>query len=319
MPKPNRTPSPAGWHFLSTFNLCKYKFYLAEVIGLESRKLPRALLFGTAIHEGLAAGFKALQARLASTPQAFAEACIDQALSSLKQLEDRYQDYSEYRKDLDRAEPLLDAYARKWFKQDSAKRVLEVEKEHSIPLPSGFFYTVRIDAILQREDGSIEILEHKTSSFSSLATLYSVMSGGQSYAYLHAAKHLFPKAKRIQLVPDVLFMSKAGSERTITCERGRPIEHSQASLDDFAEELESILLDINSRVEAVQTGLAKPHQAFPRSREPGICLSYNHPCEFFDICLLANPASSAPEFGFSFRSQPGQDKAKKKKGGKHGQ
>jgi len=299
-------PSPVGWHFLSTFQLCKWKFYLSHVESIEPKTLPRALLFGSACHEGLAEGFRKLSS--CKTVSAWSDVLVKAAKKALEASQDRYQSYEDYAQDSARISPLLAAYAEKWFKVDKPKTVLEVETEHKIKLSSsGHFYTVRLDAVLKRPDGVLEILEHKTSSYSSLATQYAVFTGGQGFAYLYAAKKLWP-GKKIVLVPDVLFMTKAGSARSILLERGRDIEHSDSSLQDWAEEALSTILDISERAQAIESGQAKPWEAFPRSREPGVCLAYNHPCEFFDICLFRS-FSSINQLGFR-RKPKDQNKTK---------
>lgn len=287
--------SPAGVHFLSSSRLCGHKHFLSYVLGLKPQTYARELLAGQAFHRAKEVFYLAPKARMRSAVRA--------GLDLLAELEPLYARASDYEVDAQRLEPMFEKWVEVFGAQDLREfDVLDVEKVHVVPLDHDFFLTVRMDVLVRfkKDKKHLRVMDTKTTAYSLDAQIESVRIGGQSRAYLLAARHLHPSAREIDMVADVVYLPKNSMDPArVECKRGDPILLPEHELRIFAEEAEQTLRENSARVQAFFSGEAPDHKLFPRVREPGICRSYNRPCEYFEICgLHLRPGEDV--FGFEW-------------------
>jgi len=295
------TASLVGWHMIQDARLCEWRFYLKNVLGLRPSFYARALLFGQAFHAGKALFYERGLPKGGSNA-ALVKASVEAGEILLHDVRDLYENSDEYAQDVARVGPLLEVWARTQGLGDLASwKVLEVEREHRLPVgESGYFMTIRPDAVLGRED-EIRVMETKTSGFSVQSAIWGVETGGQVLAYVEGVRRAYPKAKRVVMVPDVAFWRKGNLEpRNIVCERGRPLSPSPEDTQVFLEEVEATLRAVSEKTALLfARGGEKPHTLFPRVREPGVCTAYARPCEYWEACRLS-PRPGDRVFGYTW-------------------
>ena len=145
---------------LKTWRRCPREYRFRYVDLLEPVNQDDVLRFGSLFHVGLEFWWRALMHGLVTDPARLVELAIE----SMRGVAGDFDAY-----DLARAEELFIAYAVRWA--DQGFEVLAVEVEFQAPLinpdsgqPSRTFRQAgKIDAIVRRPDGSVWVVEHKTS------------------------------------------------------------------------------------------------------------------------------------------------------------
>jgi hypothetical protein len=161
---------------VSTFLECRrrWTFHSRNAMGLEPSQPSRALLLGTAVHEGLAAYYKGLQDGLSPVQSGFTGMFTKswgEQLSSygIPQIRMKNADgvFDDLQTELTETKALglgmLAQYAQWAPKHDAGWKVLAVEYPFEIPIDfSGTTFSGVIDLVVQDAIGRLWVVDHKT-------------------------------------------------------------------------------------------------------------------------------------------------------------
>jgi len=279
-PVVKRRESTLGFHYFNLFQCCPRKFYFKYFKRFVPKYINRALIQGSAFHEGKAAFYLSRSKSLKTREQV----AIQTALKVLEESRGELEDEETY-KDIEFRVPNMLHYwiAEMGIADLSNYKVIAVEKQLTVPIQNTpYSMTVRQDAILQdKQNGLIYIFETKTSGFSHRLTSEAVFFGDQATAYIWAAR----KGLGLDIfgvVPDITYWNKNSTALTnIQNIRGDIVTRSEYALESFEKMTAQILTEINQKAQAYKAGY-DPWILFPRNCY--YCLSYSVKCDYSGIC-----------------------------------
>lgn len=289
------TASRAGYHYLSTYQSCRWRWYLHHVRHIIPEKTSRYLLYGQAFHAAMEAFYR----REVTTQAAF----TDVGVEWLTDLKPQYEKLDQFTEDLVKMRVMT---AEWWntFAADEFEKydVLAIEEEMLIMLPGGFVMTVRPDVVVQsKEDKSILLFEHKTTSRSVHEMARSVACQQQVDAQLLGLKGWLkerdiPTSLIVGVVPNIVY-SRQSVKRA---ERTAPIMRSVKELADSQLSFAGLFSEIGQKVTSLQHDEGLPAEAL-FDRNGAWCAQFG--CEYESICR-ARFTSPPPGFVLE-RSQNG--------------
>ena len=277
--------SHSGFSYYSIYQHCSRKFFLRYLVGLQMEFTSLPLLNGSAFHEGKAVWYET--------------GSMDKALRKVKsELKSRRREFridEEYEMLQNRTSILLQQWIMEWGELDlKTYKVIEVEQMFEAPLPNGFIFTIKPDALLQRRDNSkAYIHETKTSGFSAISAMEGVLAGDQATSYIWALGKKYPKLKIEGVIPDISYWNKKSVDPfKIRNERGTLVKRSPEQLEEFEIGTMNVLSEISQKAKAVRDGI-HPIAAFPRCTH--WCNSFFSHCEYYDICRTDFDYDSVPK------------------------
>jgi hypothetical protein len=245
--------SPAGFHMVSYYNENPYGWYLRYIKGYRPIHTKPPLIMGGALHSAAEAAY--LYHDREKTLKTY-----DQILRSRRK---EYAEEEAFHKDLADGSAMLPVWYDTWVDRDFAEYdILEVEKQHEVPLADGsLFLTVRPDQVFRRKsDGKIYVKDIKSSRWS-ITKAHEYLSGmDQSTCYLWAAKKLWPKNIIAGLMSDIMYKNRS----VVKAERPGVVFRTDANLAEFELEIIGLVTEMNQKVEALAHDYPVP-MLFPRN------------------------------------------------------
>ena len=269
------TQSRCGYHFLSSYQSCRWRWYLNNVRHISPNKTSRYLLFGQAFHAAKEAFYK----RETPCKADFVAAGYDWLVS----LKDQYDKADHYEDDLKK----MTTMANEWWNTFAVDEfntydILLVEEEIVIPLPGGFAMTVRPDVMVQhKEIQQINLFETKTTSRSVHEMAHSVACQQQvdtqiMGAHVWLEERGIPTTLLIGVVPDIVYTRQSVKR----AERTAPINRSKKELADSKLSFAGLFSEIGQKLESIKADTMPPEALFDRN---GVwCAQFG--CEYESIC-----------------------------------
>ena len=285
-----RRESWCGFSFLNSYQTCNWKFYIRYILGIASPFTAPPLLFGGAIHESKAVWYKTGSEN--KTLRALQR--------SIEERETEYQNPEGSDSDILYGELLMRAWIQEWGKDDfKFYDILSVEEPCNAILPNGYKISMRSDVILRsKQDGRTILGETKTTRFSVAVTEAGVQNSDQITLYLWVLRKAHPEWDIEACMADIMYQNHG----VVKCPRTDLIFRTQADFLHFELQTVTLLSEISQKIRALNDF---PHaQLFPRHAAPGVCTSFNRPCEYQDICRSRLIGGHAPE---GFRLDPWVD------------
>lgn len=263
-----RESSESGFHFIQAYIRCQRQFYHTVIDKLGLTRMAPPLVFGTAIHEGLAEYYKDFPKFIWTIRLGRAKVKFAQAMAEMK---GEYEDFSKYEGDLQKGHDLLADYAAKygaidqnWFAEIEG---IEEQLETKI-LPTSDVFTGRIDLRYINQDGRRYIMDHKTTNWflDKLIKTLSVSDQATGYIWLWNKKH--PDAPVDGLVYNVL-----GNKEFVR----HLVSRSELQLQEFERKAAIVLDEIARKVNS-------PVENWIKNTDN--CYLYNRQCDYYDLCFL---------------------------------
>lgn len=182
-------PTEVDYTSLSTFLVCRKKYYWRIVRGIVWKQPPLAAEFGRCIHLALDVWHK--ERDLDKTTKAFTDVFVESP--------------DDEKRTLAVGRKLLSLYAEKY--EHEGFKVLACEQEFNVPLPlPPFSLRGRIDKIVEW-DGAVLVLDHKTTSRLGGEFFYKIKPNMQFDGYIYGARQIgYPTCSGVVL--DALLVAK---------------------------------------------------------------------------------------------------------------
>jgi len=189
MSETRECPTTVDYTSLSTFLVCRKKYYWRIVRGIVGKKPPLAAEFGKCIHLALDVWHK--ERNIDKAIEAFCTTFVESP--------------DDEKRTIAIGKKILSLYSEKYAHEGF--KVLATEQEFNIPLPLPPFRLVgRIDKIIEW-DGAIMVMDHKTTSRLGGEFFYKIKPNMQFDGYIYAARQIgYPKCTGILL--DALLVAK---------------------------------------------------------------------------------------------------------------
>lgn len=292
MAKKKSGASSAGFHFYNLYQCCPRKFFIRWVCRIDTKHLPKALIYGAAFHEAKAEYYRTGDRTKATK----------KGLAYLTANKKEYEFQEDFQENTFRLPIALNKWVQTYGIDDlSMYDPIFIEEEMEVNL-HGFRFTGRPDTVLKgKKSGKIYVMETKTSGFSKDVTLNAVYFGDQATAYFMLMKDKIGKVPD-GLIPDVLYWNSKSNSSSSTPEavRGSVVKRTEEDIHHFRLGIMQVFSEIAQKVEAVKQG-ADPFQLFPRNGY--YCTSYGKPCEFADICRMNLKAGMKAPSGYRIDKQ----------------
>jgi len=285
MKEQKRRESASGYHFYNLYQNCPRKWYIRYLMRLEGEFKAPPLMLGSAVHEGKATFYQS----------GSIDKGIKAFLRDLKANQGSYEDIDDYDLAKRRGVDML----KKWYVAHGADdlsryKVVAVEEELIAKMPNGFILTSRLDAVLQRNRSSeMFIMETKTTGYSAIMADRFAQASDQLTTELYAAWRARPKWPIVGVIPDIMYENR----HKVECIRGDIVARSQSELREYEQGTMGVLSEIAQKASAWRSRRYPPESLFPRNTS--WCLSYNHKCEYYDICRTVLSEKGEPPFGFT--------------------
>lgn len=276
---------------LTTYLECPRKFFFQYVLHFRSSRPSIHLVFGSAWHYGLETTYAELKAGTPLTPADAREISI-RAFNALWSLEGEphFEPDLVYPKSPARAADMYDRYWKQHLDSDLEKTVLGVESPFTIDLsvitPGMPNYIGRLDLVFEHQDGSLEVVDHKTASSINKITGPGFNSSFQTDGYLTAGHMFYDK------LPEVTYRVALCQKTKIAFE-DFTFSKRQSALDRFLQDLINHCSSIINNLKLLEIDQDKSSDksyimpAF--LRKPGYaCTSYFSTCPYFDLCNFRN-------------------------------
>lgn len=297
-------PERIDFTTLSTFLTCPRRGFFKHILGWTPEGPGnKHLIFGRAIHAGLEAMYKTIQAAQTSgviVPTAELISATAEGFDTCwNSVPDMPSDDEMEPKTWSNGQELLKLYVKKHGEMDQKEiEVLTVETIGSIPLTFKYndtpvVYITKIDLVGKTNEGRmLEVLEHKTASMFSEAILtgFSMSYQGEGYlTYLHSlSEDIKTRAvfNLLQLTKHKRDFYRHPISRKLNLSNRFIIEVS-----DWAEYIIHSMVGVEEWKETNKNYM-DPNVFFPWfPRTPGTpCTTYMRKCEFADLCFSApNP------------------------------
>jgi hypothetical protein len=175
-----------------------------------------------------------------------------------------YEDPDRWSKDFEDGSAMLRFWADRWLEHDKTSfRVLHVEDKFAVPLPNGYYMTVKPDLIVEdkQDPGKpIRIIDHKSSRWS-MGKAHDYLAGSdQPTSYIWATSQLYPGRKILGVESDVLYKNRS----KVDAQRVGIVQRSKRELAEFQLEMIGAISEIAQKVKGLQQGWP-PHLLFPRN------------------------------------------------------
>jgi hypothetical protein len=312
-----------GSHFLGDWDSCQKYWWLRHRAphpeggtGVIPHYAAKPLHIGGAMHDGLAyylaSGAGDGKYNLDEGMRGIAEKLVKN--------ERNFQDKSEQHEVAVECQQLMEDY-HEWYgpggkRQDFPEmRVLVdsegpvIEREYHLPLGDGFYFTCRVDAIVQYQDW-LYVLEHKTSSPYRFSRLLTVMrTDSQGSGECAVLRHHFPDRKIQGVLLNVLVKGASRSKNAKVPQFARDaISRSDEQLKQFEWDVHRKLRLIQDRWGAYESLVADGETPWNAARHcfdlggtsNGKCYEYRA-CEYMQLCsnlgkeeLLVNASTFKP-------------------------
>jgi hypothetical protein len=264
---------------------CQRKFFIKYVIRPAPKYISPALLYGTALHEGLATFYKTKSVAKAKA----------KALSEIKKVQSLYEHDADFRIALYRLPVLISHWAMaQGFPDLERYEILGVEEDFREELPGlpGFYFTGRMDLLVRdKTDGNVYVVDHKTSSSSKDITRDGLTYGDQATGYIWLAQKKL-NVPIAGMIGDILYWHKnATSEANIDCFRPPVITRNGHEIRAFLLGLQQIFSEISQKVAAYRKGYDEDG-LFPRNTF--YCVSYGKLCEYATFCRTKMKPNAMP-------------------------
>jgi hypothetical protein len=164
-------PEKFDYTALSTFLVCRKKYYWRMVRGLVGKRPPLAAEFGRCIHKALDVWYKTHDKK--ASKEAFSSTFVES------------QDDDKRTQAV--GAKLLDLYFEKY--ENEPFKVIASELEFNVPLLGNISLIGRIDKIIDWE-GAIYVMDHKTTSRLGYEFFYKIKPNMQFDGYIYAARKL---------------------------------------------------------------------------------------------------------------------------------
>lgn len=262
--------STAGWHFLNTYQNCRWRWYLKYIKGYEPQFTGKALLFGSAMHE---VG-EAFYLNPGMTRDEFTR--LGSMLVASKK--GQYEKDEDFEADLARMPIMAGAWYDKWALSDMENYdILEVEQEHVIDLPGGYKMTVRPDTVVRHKStGLVNALERKTTASSVGGMTKSVSCQSQVDVQTIALTSKYGK-DFAGVVPDIIYRRAQGP---CQCERPPAVMRSARELAESKLNFAGLFKEITQKSLAIKDPSVPPELLFDRNG--AWCAQFG--CEYLGIC-----------------------------------
>jgi hypothetical protein len=290
--KPERSASPAGFHFYNLYQCCERKAYIHfGPPRLEPLYVARPLLAGSAFHAGKADFYRTGKGKLAL------KTVRDELMLRKTEFESR----AEYLLALERTPAMLASWISEYGHDDMRfLSIIDVERAVKVPFPSrpSWYFTMRLDMIAEDRFGNILIYETKTSSWSVKSTLINIQYGDQVTGYWWGAEKHY-KRKVTAVVPDITFYSEnTDNTERIKNFRSDFVYREPQDIKFFSHSMVQKASEIAQKMKAVYSG----HDPSIFSRNGYYCNAYNRPCEYAEICRMNLTAKTKVPSGFKRKS-----------------
>lgn len=269
------TASRAGYHFLSSYQSCRWKWYYRNILKLVPLKTSRYLLFGQAVHGAMEAYYN----YEVGNP----EEMLQVGLDWLRSLHDQYEKLEHYNDDFDKMQAMIKKWYATYGITDMANYdILAVEVEMIIPLPGGFNMTVRPDVAVQdKNNKSIYLLEHKTTSRSIHEMAHSVSCQAQVDAQILGLQQWCKANDKDPsyiggVIPNIMYKRQSVCQ----AERTPVINRTRKELADTQLSFAGLFSEIGQKVASLEAGTMPPEALFDRNGS--WCAQFG--CEYESIC-----------------------------------
>jgi len=269
------------WYF-DTFESYPWKGFLRYVLGWVPEKTSPALIWGGALHAGVASWWRTFD------PQVV----LDQFQAEMDARQGECEDRERWSLDVERGLRLLGIYCEKYVTDPEEYDTVAVEEPAQLKV-SGVPFNFRIDAVVRSKRSGTYII-HETKSSSSLTPekiMGKVRDQDQATAYLYAWNTLHPDKRAEVVVPDVLYNNKS----VYDCQRMESgVYRSSAELEQWADGASRFAHEVQNRINIVKDG-CPPYKSFKRAFSCDGDGFYR--CDYKPICRL--PLSfDAPPAGY---------------------
>lgn len=269
------TATRSGFHYLSTYQSCRWRWYLNHVRKIVPLKVSRYLLFGQAFHAAKEAFYKG-EARSRKD-------FIQYGIDWLKSLKDQYEKIGQYEDDITKMGAMTIAWYDTFAADEFDKyEILAIEQEYLIPLPAGFVMTVRPDAVVrERESGMIFAFETKTTSRSVSEMARSVACQQQVDTQIMGIFEEMktrnePMSMMGGVIPDIVYRRQS----VCRAERTAPIKRSTKELADTKLSFSGLFSEIGQKLKSLEDDVLPPEALFDRNG--AWCAQFG--CEYESIC-----------------------------------
>ena len=155
-----------------------------------------------------------------------------------------------------------------------------------VPVPGTVDYHFRIDAIVERQDGSIAYVDHKTSGMNNAIYQSQYSISNQMYGYYHVLNAYFGPGQVYGGIIDLTILTKKIQHIRIPIIKSLDMmeewmHNMRYWMNCFVEDyniLKGVVESINGGVEIVQT------MPCFRKNDKG-CVAYGKKCMFYDFCI----------------------------------
>lgn len=197
---------------------------------------------------------------------------------------------------------MLYAYVAKRATLIRQMTIIDVERPFAVPLTPDdptLFYIGRMDKIVDPGNGSVRVIEHKTTTMSKagytrgsppkIRPMYldSYSPNSQVDGYLFALHQLFPSARGHEVWVDAALVSNQGEDFAFV-----PLDKTIPQLDSWLNDTHYWIELIEDQTRRhLEFGPKDPVMAaFPKNTSS--CLDFNRQCPYIDLCKArANPLS----------------------------
>jgi hypothetical protein len=263
--------------------------YIARIIPTHTDK---ALINGYAFHEGKAKWYTTKSIKKS----------LNRVKTIIRERKDEYYHFDDYELALTAIPTLLSYWIKTYGESDFEDyKIIGVEKYIEIPIPgTKYKLTMRLDAIVEDEDGYLWLMETKTSSSSKSMTQEGLIFGDQITTYLLGMKYAYPNKPIAGAIGDIAYWHKksqaSGNVSNIDCFR-EDVLRTDRDFEEYQLSTAFVMNDLNSRVKAFQTGKYHPSSLFPRVTH--YCRAFHKNCEYSGFCRQPIPLKGrVPYEGF---------------------
>lgn len=271
-----------GGSFYGLFSACPRKWAIKYILGFKEKALSRALIYGSAIHEGMEVFYQTYNKK----------SMIDRTLEYLHQHSSNYINPSDYTKDLLKVEDSLEYWYDKYGQFDLEKyELLGNETKIPLTLENGLIFNLRPDRIMrERSTGFVYVFDTKTSGVSIPFTVRRIANSDQPQGYLAGVKPLYPTEFR-GWITDIIIATRGLKYDAF---RPVPLEYDEYALKLWEYSLMSQIEDLTGRYMLLKDG-GSIEFLFPYRKSA--CSVYA--CPYQDICNKNLSLESNPEdYGF---------------------
>ena len=256
--------------------MCQFKFFIKYYLKLVPIYTAKALINGSAFHEGKATFYLTHSKKKAMT------VCKNEIIS--RELEFEYEE--DYISVYKRCPILLDYWIDKLGYDDLeyfTPYMVEEELRFKLGNGSHAFITLRPDTILKsKKTGKLFGMETKTSSFSKKLAILGVENGDQATTYWAGLQEHLHGENIECILADVAYWNKSSDdEANIDCVRSAPIVRYPEDIRQYKASTAQLFYEMSTKVQAVVAG-HDPYTLFKRNTSH--CNSFFKPCEYLPIC-----------------------------------